>query len=134
MELLWLHLWTGTTASASDEVIVNGHWSKRVNGTTTRVMEGTDSTSTFAMNAGAGGAVAGVMLVWRVAMSSCSVWSQQTRPALGCSRVLESGKIERSVRQVERRVLSAHRWVRQRASRNRRTPQVTDHGLLSEHK
>ena len=47
------------TASASDEVIVNGHLSKRVNGTTTGVMEATDSISTFAVNAGAGGAVAG---------------------------------------------------------------------------
>ena len=51
------------TAGASDEVIVNGHWSKRVNGTTSGVMEATDSISTFAVNAGAGGAVAGAMLV-----------------------------------------------------------------------
>ena len=63
------------TASASDEVIVDGHWSKRVNGTTTGVMEATDSISTFAVNTEAGGAVARAMLVWRVAMSSCSVWS-----------------------------------------------------------
>ena len=67
------------TASASDEVTVDGYWSKRV--------------STFAVSAGAGGA----MLVWRVAMSSCSVWSQQTRPALGCSRAPESGKSRRGV-------------------------------------
>ena len=33
-------------------------------------------------------------------------------------------------RQVDWRVLSAHKWVRQ----SRRTPQVTDHGLLSERK
>ena len=44
-----------------------------------------------------------------------------------------AGNQERSVRQVDWRVLGAHRWVRQRASHNRRTPQVTDHGLLSEH-
>ena len=45
-------------------------------------------------------------------------------------------EIERSVRQVDWRVLSAHRWVRQRASHNRSSPypQVTDHGLLSERK
>ena len=40
--------------------------------------------------------------------------------------------IKKSVRQVDWRVLSAHRWVKQRASHNRRTPQVTDHGLPSE--
>ena len=52
------------TTSTSDEVIVNGHWSKRVNGTTTGVMEATDSICTFAVNVGAGGAVAKAMLVW----------------------------------------------------------------------
>ena len=41
-------------------------------------------------------------------------------------------EIERSARQVDRRVLSAHRWVRQRASHNRRTPQVTDHASTSD--
>ena len=46
----------------------------------------------------------------------------------------ETRATERSVRQVDWRVLSAHRWVRQRASHSRRTPQVTDHGLLSERK
>ena len=45
-------------ANASDKVIVSGYWSKRGNGTTTGVMEATDSISTFAVNAGAGGAVA----------------------------------------------------------------------------
>ena len=45
-------------------------------------------------------------------------------------------EIERSVRQVDWRVLSAHGRVRQRASHNRSSPypQVTDHGLLSERK
>ena len=94
------------TASASDEVIVNGYWSKRVNGTTTGVMEATDSISTFAVSAGAGGAVAGVMLVWRVAMSSCSAWSQQTRPSAG---VQSSTRKRRIGSQVDWRVLSAHR-------------------------
>ena len=63
------------TASASDEVMVRGCRSKRRNGTTTGVVEVADSIPTFAVNAGAGGAVAEAMLVWRVAMSSCSVES-----------------------------------------------------------
>ena len=46
------------TASARDGVIVNGHWSKHVNGTTTEMVETTDPIPTFAVNAGAGGAVA----------------------------------------------------------------------------
>ena len=98
------------TASVSNEVIVNGHWSKRVTGTMTGVMEATDSTSTFAVNAGAGGAVAKAMLVWRVAMSSCSVWSQQTRPSAGVQSSTRKRETERSVRQVDWHVLSAHRW------------------------
>ena len=110
-------------------MIVNGQGSKRVTGTTTGVME---VISTFPVHAGAG-AVAGAMLVWRVAMSSCSVWSQQTRPSAGVQSNTRKREIERSVRQVDWRVLSAHRWMRQTASHNRRTPQVTDHGLLSEH-
>ena len=73
------------------------------------------------------------MLVWRVAMSSCSVWSQQTRLSAGVQSSTRKREIEKSGRQVEWRVLSAHRFVRQRASHNRRTPQVTDHSLLSEH-
>ena len=102
------------TASASDEVIVNGYWSRRRNGTTAGVMEATDSVSTFAVNAGAGGAVAGAMLVRRVAMSSCSVWSQQTRHSAGVQSSTRKWEIEKSGRQVDWRVLSAHRWVRQR--------------------
>ena len=42
-----------------------------------------DSISTFTVNAGAGGAAAGVKLVWHVAMSSCTVWSQQMLPSAG---------------------------------------------------
>ena len=98
-------------ASASDEVIVNGYWSKRVNGTTTGVVEATDSISTFAVSAGAGGAVAGAMLVWRVAMSGCSVWSQQMRPSAGVQSSTRKQEIERSVRQVDWRVLRVHRWA-----------------------
>ena len=105
------------TASASDEVIVDGYWSKRVSGTTTDMAETTGSTFTFEANAGAEGAIAGMMLVWRVAMS----------------RAPESGE-SRGVCVSNWRVLSAHRWVRQRTSHNRSTPQVTDHGLQSEHK
>ena len=113
-------------------MIGNGYWSKRGNGTTTGVVEAADPISTFEVNAGA--AFAGAMLVWRVAMSSCSVWSQQMRPSAGVQSCTRKREIERSVRQVDWRVLSAHRWVRQRASHNRRTPQVTDHGLLNERK
>ena len=130
MELLWLHLWTGTNSQyegRSDCEWGFAQAGERHDGVT----DATDPVSTFAVNAGAGGAVAGAMLVWRVAMSSCSVWSQQTRPSAGVQS--STRKRERSVRQVDWRVLSAHRWVRQRASHNRRTPQVTDHGLLSEH-
>ena len=98
------------TASASDEVIVNGHWLKRVSGTTTGVMEATDPISTFVANAGAGGAVARAMLVWRVAMSSFSVRSQQARPSAGVQSITRKREIKKSVRQVDWRVLSAHRW------------------------
>ena len=124
------------TASASDEAMVRGYWSKCGNGTTTGVVEVADSILTFAVNAGAGGAVAKAMLFWRVAMSSCSVWSRQTRPSAEVQLSTRKREIEWSVRQVDWRVLSAHRWVRQRASHNRSSPypQVTDHGLLSERK
>ena len=61
--------------------MVRGYWSKRGNGTTTGVVEVADSIPTFAVSAGAGGAVAKGMLVWRVAMSSCGVWSRQMRPS-----------------------------------------------------
>ena len=118
------------TASASNEVIVSGYWTKRGNGTTTGVVEVADSIPSSALKAGAGGAVARV-LVLRVAMSSCNVWSRQMRPSAEVQLSTRKREIERSVRQVDWRVL---RWVRQRASHNRRTPQVTDHGLLSERK
>ena len=124
------------TASVNDEVVVNGYWSKRGNGTTTGVIEAADSISTFAVSDGAGGAVARAVLVWRVAMSSCSVWSRQMRPSAEVQLSTRKREIERSVRQVDWRVLSAHRWLRQRTSHNRSSPypQVTDHGLLSERK
>ena len=72
------------------------------------------------------------MLVWRVAVSSCSVWRRQMRPSAGVKSSIRKREIEKSGRQVDWRVLSAHRWVRQRASHKRRTPQVTDHGLQSD--
>ena len=59
-----------------------------------------DSISTFTVNAGAGGAAAGVKLVWRVAMSSCTVWSQQVRPSAGVQSSARKREFERSVRQV----------------------------------
>ena len=124
------------TANASDEVIVSGCWSKRGNGTATGVVDVADSIPTFAVNAGAGGAVANAMLVWRVAMSSCSVWSGQMRPSADVQLNTRKREIEKSVRQVGWRVQCAHRWMRQRASHDRSSPfpQVTDHGLLSERK
>ena len=80
------------TAGASDEVIVNGYRSCGY-GTTTGVMEAADSNSTFAVNAGAGGAVAGVKLVWRVASAAAAACGVSRRgSALGCSRALQRGK------------------------------------------
>ena len=49
----------------------------------------------------------------------------QRRHTVECPRQ----KIEESARQVDWRVLSAHRWVRLRTFYNRSTPQVTDQGL-----
>ena len=125
VELLWLHLWASTTASASEEVIVNWYWYKRENDETTGVMEVADSIPTFAVDAGGkssrrsdAGLACGHEQLQRVESQS------STRKRV----------IEKSGRQVGWRVLSAQRWVRQRASHNRRTPQVTDHGLLSERK
>ena len=66
-------------ARAASAVIVDRYWFKRVSGATTGVVEATDPISTFMANAGAGGAVADMMLVWRAAMSS--EWSQQKRPS-----------------------------------------------------
>ena len=65
--------------SASDEVTVGGCCSKRVGNTTNEVVNTGDPVCTFMVCAGAGGAVAVMMLVWRAAMSKCSVWSRQTR-------------------------------------------------------
>ena len=58
------------------------------------------------------------------------------RPSAEVQLSTRKREIERSVRQVDWRVLSAHRWVRQSTSHNRSSPypQVTDHGLLSERK
>ena len=53
------------------------------------------------VNAGAGGAVEEAMLVWRVAMSSCSVWSRQMRPSVGVQSSTRKREIERSARQVD---------------------------------
>ena len=64
---------------ASDEVIVDGCFSKRVGDSTTGVVSTADSVSTFVASVGAGGAVVVVMLVWRVAMSKYSGWSRLTR-------------------------------------------------------
>ena len=99
------------------------------------MVETIGSTSTFVTNAGAGGAVAEMMLVWRAAMSRCSVWSRQSRPSAEVQSSTRDQKNEKSVRQVDWRVLGAHRWVRQSASRSRSTPhpQVTDQGLFDEH-
>ena len=79
-------------------MIVNGHWSKRVNGTTTGVMEPTDSISTFAVDAGPGGAV---MLVWRVAMQLQRVeladaaqrWGAVEHPKAGNREEWASGRL-----------------------------------------
>ena len=94
-------------------MIVNGYWSKRVNGTTTRVVEVADSIPTFAVGAGAGGAAAEATLVWRAARSSCSVWGPQMRPSpkvgnreerasgrLACAQCAQMGEAE-SVSQQE---------------------------------
>ena len=81
------------------------------------MVETTGSTSTFVTNAGAGGAVAEMMLVWRVAMSRYSVWSRQTRPSAEVQSSTRDQKNEKSVRQVvgetervsQQRVLHIHR-------------------------
>ena len=99
------------------------------------MVETTGSTSTFVTNAGAGGAVAEMMLVWRAAMRRYSAWSRQTRPSAEVQSSTRDQKNEKSVGQVDWRVLSAHRWVRQSASRSGSTPhpQVTDQSLFDEH-
>ena len=122
--------------SASDEAIVSGYWFKRWNGESDWNGESaTGSTSTFVTNAGAGGAVAEMMLVWSAAMSRYSVWSRQSRPSAEVQSSTRDQKNEKSVRQVDWRVLSAHRWARQSASRSRSSPhpQVTDQSLFDEH-
>ena len=59
------------------------------------------SVSAFVINAGAGGAVAEVMLVWRAAMSRYSAWSLQTRPSAEVQSSTRDQKNEKSVRQVD---------------------------------
>ena len=67
--------------SASDEAIVSGYWFKRWNGESDWSGEtdwngGSDWISLLhsCINAGTGGAVAEMMLVWRAAMSRYSAW------------------------------------------------------------
>ena len=98
----------------------------------TEMVKATGSTPTSVTNAGAGGAVVEMMLVWRMAMSRYSVWSRQTRPSAEVQSSTGDEKDEKSVRQVDWRMFSAHRWVRQSTSRSRSTPhpQVTDLKLV----
>ena len=97
----------------------------------------TGSVSEFVISAGAGGAVAEMMLVWRAAMSRYSAWSRLTRPGPEVQSSTRDQKNEKSVRQVDWRMLSAHRRVRQSTSRSRSTPcphlQVTNRSLFDEH-
>ena len=105
------------TASANDEVAVSGYWSKRGNGTTTGVIEA-DSIPTLAVNAGAGGAVAGV--------KGGLVCGHEQLQRVESSDAAQR-EIEGSVRLVDWRVLSSHRWVRQRERLTtvKTTPQKT---------
>ena len=96
----------------------------------TGMVGATGSTSAFVINAGAGGTVAEMMLVWRAAMSRYSAWSRQTRPSAEVQSSTRDQKNEKSVRQVDWRMLSAHRWVRQHVSPHLR---VTDQSLFDEH-
>ena len=79
------------------------------------MVETTGSTSTFVTNAGAGGAVEEMMLVWRVAMSRYSVWSRETRPSAEVQSSTRDQKNEKSVfvgeteRGSQQRVLHIHR-------------------------
>ena len=103
--------------SASDEAIVSEYWFKRWNNESDWSSESdgmvgaTGSVPAFVINAGAGGAVAEMMLVWRAAMSRYSAWSRQTRPSAEVQSSTRDQKNEKSVRQVDWRMLSAHRWV-----------------------
>ena len=101
----------------------------------TGMVGATGSASAFVISAGAGGAVAEMMLVWRAAMSRYSAWSQQTRPSVEVPSSTRDQKNEKSGRQVDWRTLSAHRWVRQSTSHSRSTPhlRVTDQSLFDEH-
>ena len=54
------------------------------------------------------------------------------RPSVEVQLTTRRREIERSVRHVDSHVLSAYRWVRQRASHNRRTPQVAIREMTDE--
>ena len=69
------------------------------------MVETTGSTCTVAVNPGAGGAVVGMMLVWRVATSRCSVWSRQMRPSAEVQSSARDRKIEKSASEVDWRVM-----------------------------
>ena len=103
----------------------------------TGMVGATGSVSAFVINPGAGGAVAEIMLVWRAAMCRYSAWSRQTRPSAEVQSSTRDQKNEKRMRQVDWRMLGAHRWVRQSTSRSRSTPyphlQVTDRSLFDEH-
>ena len=64
-------------------------------------------------------------------------WSRLTRSGAEVQSNTRDQKNEKSVRQVDWRMLSAHRWVGQSTSRSRSTPyphlQVTDRSLFDEH-
>ena len=70
----------------------------------------TGSEAAFVISAGAGGAG------WRAAVSRYSAWSRQTRSSAEVQSSTRDEKNEKSVRQVDWRMLGAHRWVRQSTS------------------
>ena len=96
---------------ASDEVILSGYWfgmvqTMETTGSNDGMVETTGSTSTFVTNAGAGGAVAEMMLVGRAAMCRYSVWSRKSRPSAEVQSSTRDQKNQISTRQVDRRMLS----------------------------
>ena len=119
--------------SASDEVIVSGYWSKRWNGESDW-NGGNDWISLhirdecWSRRSSRGndvGLACGHEQIQRVGNRG---------PEPKCSRAPEIRRTKR-VRQVDWRMLSAHRWVRQSASHSGSTPhpQVTDQSLFDEH-
>ena len=117
------------TASAG-EVIVNGHWFRRVSGATTGVVGATDPISTFVAKP------PGAMLVWRVcgheqlqrveSADAAQRWGAVEHPKAGNREELASGRLACAQ--------CAQMGEDRERPHNRRTPQVTDHGLPSEHK